>query len=169
VAQEASHDLTVENLITDFALLKLTNFNDVECNIPIPELSFAEINVSKKIYIIGHPFGLPLKVSDPVHVTPAEKSESFPGLPENSVYKCSLSAFVCNSGSPAFYENSNTLCGIYTRGTDDFRLDDNQKITISEKLNKNYCAQGEVILSLKGACAHQKQLADILKEQGIKI
>ena len=59
-----------------------------------------------EIYIIGHPFGLPMKVAGNARV------ESI----DDNYFRASLDAFRGNSGSPVFRADTHAAIGIYVRG-----------------------------------------------------
>lgn len=93
---------------SDFALIELDRV--VNESKPL-ELSKENENMAgQKIFIMGHPSGLPLKISDDAYV-----------FSETPVYFSSnLDSFHGNSGSPVFDQNSLEVKGILVRGNDDF-------------------------------------------------
>ncbi len=66
-----------------------------------------------KLYVMGHPSGLPLKHADNAHVTNNQGATSF---------SANLDTYGGNSGSPVFNESTHQVEGILVRGGRDFRL-----------------------------------------------
>lgn len=93
---------------SDFALIEL----DQEVNdIKALELSEKNENMTgEKIFIMGHPSGLPLKISDDAYI--------FSETP--FYFSSNLDSFHGNSGSPVFNQLSLEVEGILVRGNDDF-------------------------------------------------
>jgi hypothetical protein len=89
----------------DFALVQLTR--PVKGRTPL-KLSAAPISSSTTLSMIGHPFGLPAKLS--------RKARTLINNPLRGSFLTSLDAFDGNSGSPVFNAN-NEVVGILIGGT----------------------------------------------------
>ena len=66
-----------------------------------------------KLYVIGHPNGLPLKIADHAVVN-SDVAES--------TFQATLDTFHGNSGSPVFNATTHHVVGILTGGAPDFKL-----------------------------------------------
>ncbi|GHB65585.1 hypothetical protein GCM10007390_19630 [Persicitalea jodogahamensis] len=87
----------------DYAVLRL------EREVPLtgPDLAYASnISPNDSVYAIGHPLGLPMKITDKAILFQAASSR---------LVKSNLDAFAGNSGSPVFNQR-NELVGILIRG-----------------------------------------------------
>jgi V8-like Glu-specific endopeptidase len=93
----------------DVAVLKLKR--TVENRAPL-QLSKERIKKGEAIYILGFPFGLPMKYQDNGFVT---RSESNFGGKDSFTHN--LDIFSVNSGSAIFREDSNQIVGILVRGS----------------------------------------------------
>lgn len=70
-----------------------------------------EIKVGTPVVMIGHPSGLPQKVTDNAKIKSVSATE----------FKANLDAFQINSGSAVFNANNGDLLGILVRGVVDYR------------------------------------------------
>lgn len=94
------------DLKNDYAILKLKRSRSMlpkERQLPVNSTSQNFNN--EKVYIIGHPYGLPLKFSDDALL------ENIPG----NYYNAKIDAHSGNSGSPIFNSN-NEVIGILSKG-----------------------------------------------------
>jgi V8-like Glu-specific endopeptidase len=92
----------------DYLLLKVNR------NIPkerIVKLSETAIQQGQKVYVIGHPSGLPMKCADGAYVRDNSNANCFVS---------NLDTYGGNSGSPVFNAESNRVEGILVRGETDF-------------------------------------------------
>lgn len=94
---------------TDFALLKLDR--EVKGRIPL-ELSFSKVKKGEKVYILGHPMGLPLKYTYGGRV----QRTSHP-----TFFETDSDAFAGNSGSAVFNKKGKVV-GILCSGNGDYQL-----------------------------------------------
>jgi len=94
----------------DWAILRLTR--EVQGRAPLDITICDHIPKQKRVYMLGHPSGLPLKLA-----TNAEVEESSDG---KNYFQASLDAFGGNSGSPIFLEDSRIVAGMLFKGSTDF-------------------------------------------------
>ncbi|HNW43249.1 MAG TPA: serine protease [Elusimicrobiales bacterium] len=94
----------------DYALIKLDR--KVTGHKPLPINRSGSIAKDTKIYVIGHPSGLPLKVAADSKVRDASKKGYF---------IADLDTFGGNSGSAVFNLATNKIEGILVRGDDDYK------------------------------------------------
>ncbi|MBX2842130.1 MAG: serine protease [Flammeovirgaceae bacterium] len=91
--------VNLEKEVENIKPLKLGNFNPPD-----------EENKANKLYILGHPTGLPIKYAPNAEV-----------LKNGSTYfRANLDAYGGNSGSPVFDEATNQVVGILVRGAVDY-------------------------------------------------
>lgn len=93
----------------DFALIKLDR--KVTGHKPLPIHKKAKPAKGDKLFVIGHPVGLPLKVAGSAKVRDASPKYFF---------KADLDTFGGNSGSAVFNAGTNLIEGILVRGDTDF-------------------------------------------------
>lgn len=92
----------------DFAVVKLSR--PVVGRTPLVWRSSGSVRVSDKVYVIGHPVGLPMKITLDGTVRRV-----------NSTYfVANLDTYGGNSGSPVFNEATGDLEGVLVRGENDF-------------------------------------------------
>jgi hypothetical protein len=93
----------------DYALIRLDR--KVAGRKPLPINRGNKIKNGDKVFVIGYPVGIPLKVSGDASVRDASK----PGF-----FVTDLDTFGGNSGSPVFNAANNLIEGILVRGAEDF-------------------------------------------------
>lgn len=106
--EPGSNNPTGQNLGPDYALIKLDR--KVTGHKPLP-INRGAIAKGARIFVIGHPVGLPLKVAAGASVRDAGKVGYF---------VADLDTFGGNSGSPVFNTATNKIEGILVRGDTDF-------------------------------------------------
>lgn len=110
----------LENIGTvwqDWALLKLDR--------PVKEgdslkLNFHPISEKVRLYMLGHPWGLPMKLTYGAEVQKKSHTDYF---------EADLDAFRGNSGSPIFDEDTGDVIGILFHGLADYKPSENYKNT----------------------------------------
>jgi V8-like Glu-specific endopeptidase len=117
---------------TDFALVRLDR--------PVVGVSPVKIaktpaQVGTSLVMIGHPSGLPQKITDDAVVKSVSATE----------FKASLDAFQINSGSAVFNAKSGELLGILVRGLMDYRT--NPELGCTEVNTATKEAVGEDVAS----------------------
>lgn len=95
----------------DFALIKLDRQTD---RAPLTYRKSGKISDSAKIVVIGHPSGLPTKISDGANVR---------GNKNKYYFQSNLDTFGGNSGSAVFDSATGVVEGILVRGERDYVLD----------------------------------------------
>ena len=97
--------------VPDFALIKLDR--KVTDRKPLPIHRKAKPVKGDKVFVIGYPVGLPLKVAGKAKVRDASLWNSF---------TADLDTFAGNSGSPVFNADTNLIEGILVSGDKDFNI-----------------------------------------------
>ncbi|XXX76125.1 serine protease [Sorangium sp. So ce134] len=95
----------------DWALVELDR--DVAGRKPAPIRRSGRVGDGAKLYVLGHPCGLPLKYADNALVRDNQPAPFF---------VANLDTYVGNSGSPVFNAETNEVEGVLSRGGRDFML-----------------------------------------------
>ncbi|MEA3307104.1 MAG: serine protease, partial [Elusimicrobiota bacterium] len=99
------------DLGADYALIKLDR--KVKGHSPLPvSRSVKTITEGTKLFVIGHPVGLPVKLAGGASVRTADKEKGF--------FVANLDTYGGNSGSAVFNKKTNLIEGILVRGETDF-------------------------------------------------
>eukprot|EP00588_Corethron_pennatum_P002406 CAMPEP_0194295952 /NCGR_PEP_ID=MMETSP0169-20130528/54783_1 /TAXON_ID=218684 /ORGANISM="Corethron pennatum, Strain L29A3" /LENGTH=434 /DNA_ID=CAMNT_0039045261 /DNA_START=193 /DNA_END=1497 /DNA_ORIENTATION=+ len=105
----------------DYAVIKLKFAVPADVAVPVMVKTDARVNVSDRVFVVGHPAGLPRKYS--------EAEVGFVGsMEERGSYKWAapFSTFGGNSGSGVFLRSTGKMVGIHVTGGKDFS-DDNDR------------------------------------------
>jgi hypothetical protein len=120
--------------ISDFSLIRLSR--KVIGRAPLKIRKSGVIALSDKVFMIGHPLGLPQVLSKNARVTETNDSHQF---------KTNLDSFDGNSGSPVFNANTLEVEGILVNGQEDF-IEDSQKLCYRyQKYDESASHKGEGI------------------------
>lgn len=105
-----AHALEDNNLGPDWAILKLDR--EVEKRRPLTINFSAQITDSKKLWMLGHPYGLPLKWAGEARVMKVNSD-----VMGTDYFEANLAAFKGNSGSPVFFDDdSGQVIGMLCQG-----------------------------------------------------
>ena len=129
-------DTLLENLDIvepDYALIKLDR--KVTGRNPLPIERTFKLNEGDKIFTIGHPSGLPVKIAGGAKIRD--------NSPEN-FYLTDLDTFGGNSGSAVFSQKTGRIIGILVRGGADF-VDDSEKGCRKQKRVSQDYGKGEAV------------------------
>lgn len=96
----------------DFAVIKLNR--KVAGRKPLKLRNAGSISSDEKVFMIGHPLGMPQVFSKNAKISESSDSHSF---------KATLNSFEGNSGSPVFNSKTLEVEGILVRGEEDFEED----------------------------------------------
>lgn len=105
------------------------------------------INSKEKVFMIGHPLGLPQVVSTAADIVESENEHFF---------KTTLDSFEGNSGSPVFNSKTFEVEGILVRGEEDFFEDS----SLQCRRDQVYDQKAEELTALKGEGVNR--ISDIL-------
>ncbi len=97
----------------DYAVIKLDR--EVK-NATVLKLSKENTRVGTKVYSIGHPSGLPKKVTNNAKVLKNDSSKS--------IFETNLDSFSGSSGSPVFNAKTHEVVGILVAGREDYFFDE---------------------------------------------
>ncbi len=105
------------------------------------------ISSNEKVFMIGHPLGLPLVVSTTANIVESDNDHFF---------KATLDSFEGNSGSPVFNSKTFEVEGILVRGEEDFFKD----LSLQCSRDQVYGQKPEELTALKGEGVNR--IGDIL-------
>lgn len=100
----------LENKGLDFAVIELDR--SVVGRTPLKLSKNTTLKANSKIFVIGHPSGLPTKITDSAKVRSVNSAEGF--------FVANLDTYGGNSGSAVFNEATHEVEGILVRGEKDF-------------------------------------------------
>jgi hypothetical protein len=111
--------------LKDYAVIRLDR--PVTDREPLPIRMRGNPNWGEDLLVIGHPIGLPLKISDNAEVKMGNILGIFKPvrnlIRKRDFFMASLDTFVGNSGSPVFNKESGLVEGILVEGAEDFEED----------------------------------------------
>jgi hypothetical protein len=96
----------------DWALVRLDR--SVPDRLPVVCRTSGRVDDATRLYMLGHPCGLPMKLADSAEITDNS---------DETVFRTNLDAFGGNSGSPVFDAASHVVEGLLVRGQADFLFD----------------------------------------------
>ena len=100
------------NILDDYAVIKLDH--KVEGRKPLTLRTSGEIDTAADLLVIGHPLGLPLKITDEGSVRSVEKDKNF--------FTAELDTYGGNSGAPVINLATLQVEGVLIRGDHDFEM-----------------------------------------------
>lgn len=121
----------------DFAVIRLKK--RIYDRIPLRLRRKGKISTTDKVFMIGHPLGLPQVLS-----TEAKVIETT----EEHFFKTTLDSFEGNSGSPVFNARTLEVEGILVRGEDDFVQTDEAEC-LKYKIFEEASGKGESVTKIK--------------------
>lgn len=126
--------------VTDYAVIRLDR--KVEGREPLKMRKLGFPRIGSDLVVIGHPSGLPMKISDGASVKWGfNKDEQISVLgtlfKRRYYFKANLDTFSGNSGSPVFNMKSGKVEGLLIQGAEDYEWDDEEKcMRVAKKTNK---------------------------------
>ncbi|MGK0367573.1 MAG: ankyrin repeat protein/V8-like Glu-specific endopeptidase [Thermoproteota archaeon] len=141
----------------DYSLIQLDRV--VEDRTPLKYRTEGSVSVDDEIYVIGHPSGLPSKVSGGAIVRENEAKEFF---------VTNLDTFGGNSGSAVFSQEENTIEGILVRGETDYEFDFERGCRVVMQCEDDTCRGEDVTrISMIKELVLNKKLEDAIKAGNI--
>ena len=113
----------------DYAVIRL----DRAVTDRFPVKISTELKVGTEVVMIGHPSGLPQKITDQAKITKISETE----------FRATVDAFQINSGSAVFNAKTGDLLGILVRGRIDYRT--NSDLNCTEVNTTTEAEDGEFI------------------------
>lgn len=111
----------------DFAIIELDN--PVLDRVPLKLSNNQSLKSGDKLFVIGHPSGLPLKVTDDANVRMVDDNAGF--------FQANLDTYGGNSGSAVFNATTYEVEGILVRGENDFNTDPTLGCELSNRVEND--------------------------------
>ncbi|MCO4793055.1 MAG: trypsin-like peptidase domain-containing protein [Bacteriovoracaceae bacterium] len=142
--------------VKDYAVIRLDRKVEDREPLKLRKLGFPKLGTD--LVVIGHPSGLPMKISDGASVkwgmNEEERINVLGTLFKRRYYfKANLDTFSGNSGSPVFNMKTEKVEGLLIQGAEDYEWDeDNKCMRVSKKSNKAFEVEEMVfrITKIKG-------------------
>lgn len=133
--------------LIDYAVIKLDR--KVEGREPLKYRQRSKARINQPLVVIGHPMGLPLKISDNAKITRMSLEELKKPLShfikKRTYFLANLDTYGGNSGSPVFNQETREVEGILVEGAEDFVEDESRGCMTSSRLsNKRWKVQEKV-------------------------
>ena len=100
------------------------------------------VTVGTPVLVIGHPLGLPMKITDGAHVSRMNNDERVHKIRtlvnKLNYFNANLDSYGGNSGSPVFNKNTGKVEGILIQGANDFVLDQELQCVRSNHLSNSF-------------------------------
>ena len=143
-----------QNRIQDYAVIELDR--DVTGAKPLSIRKKGKIITGTRLYVLGHPNGIPMKFSDDAKVSSLikfnfslgedfglQKSKNYPY--RKDIFLTNLDTFTGNSGSPVFNRRTGEVEGILIEGETDYEFDMNEGCNNVYKMPQKKFDQGESV------------------------
>lgn len=125
---------SADGVWADWAVLKLSK--EVIGRDPLNITICDHIPKNKRVYMLGHPTGLPMKVTKNGEIKKNHENRDY--------FEASLDAFAGNSGSPVFIEKGKNVVGMLIQGNRDYITDRDYKGTGEEKITVSQVSEREI-------------------------
>ena len=144
IAKEKSEtgDKAVKFVCADYAVIELDR--PVTNYVPVKMRTNNKITYGNAVFMIGHPMGLPMKITDgakamDLNLLPAKslKTRLIQKRLSQDFFTANLDSYAGNSGSPVFNQRTGELEGIITQGTEDFQYNYKRDCQESRRLSNN--------------------------------
>lgn len=118
----AQKNIYNEKEVNDYAVIELDR--NVPDRTPLTHRKIGRVNLNTPLLVIGHPLGLPMKITEGARVSRMNENERerkwHSWILRDNYFTANLDAYGGNSGSPVFNKNTGKVEGILVQGADDF-------------------------------------------------
>lgn len=133
--------------IKDYAVIRLDR--KVEDRTPLEFRTQGKARIGDPLVVIGHPSGMPLKISDGAKVSRMSLEELMVFIKtlfqKRYYFLANLDTFAGNSGSPVFNRKTGLVEGLLIEGADDYIKDENRGCRVSNrKSNSRWTTEEKV-------------------------
>lgn len=136
--------------VSDYAVIELDRV--VSDRTPLTRRKFGRVGLHTKLVVIGHPLGLPMKISDGAKVSrmnELERERKFHSWRMRANYfTANLDSYGGNSGSPVFNQKTGKVEGILIQGADDFIYNQELGCTQSLRLSNSHLNTYEKVMRI---------------------
>jgi V8-like Glu-specific endopeptidase len=139
-----------DKVVEDYAVIELDR--DVLDRKPLTHRKIGIVNINTPLVLIGHPLGLPMKITDGARVSRMNENEretKFRSwLLRANYFTTNLDAYGGNSGSPVFNKNTGKVEGILVQGAEDFFFNYDTQCLESRHLSDSYLNTFEKVMRI---------------------
>ncbi len=136
--------------VSDYAVIELDR--EVAGYVPLKTRKFGRALLNTPLVVIGHPMGLPMKVTDGAVVNrmnDRELEHKWRSLKLRSNYfTANLDSYGGNSGSPVFNQKNGQVEGILIQGADDFVYNPDKDCKESRQLSDSHLNSYEKVMRI---------------------
>ncbi|MDO9182040.1 MAG: serine protease [Bacteriovorax sp.] len=136
--------------VNDYAVIELDRV--VLNRKPLVRRKFGIVRTDTPLLVIGHPMGLPMKITDGARVSRMNKIEREhkvqSWLLRSNYFTANLDAYSGSSGSPVFNKNTGKVEGILIQGADDFFFNEETQCLKSRHLSNSYLNTFEKVMRI---------------------
>ncbi len=127
-------------VLSDYAVIRLNK--KITDRTPLKLNTKGHVNTSDRVFMIGHPLGLPMIATGNARVIESNEGN------EEHFFKATLDSFEGNSGSPVFNARTLEVEGILVRGEEDF-VENGDKQCLQYKTFEENSGKGESITKIQ--------------------
>lgn len=136
--------------VSDYAVIELDR--EVSDRAPLVHRKYGRAAIGTPLLVIGHPMGLPMKISDGGEISrmnTIENEDKFQSwiLREN-YFTANLDSYAGNSGSPVFNKNTGKVEGIIVQGAEDFTYDEKEQCLRSQRRTNSHLETFEKVMRI---------------------
>jgi V8-like Glu-specific endopeptidase len=139
-----------EKEVNDYAVIELDR-NVINAS-PLKYRKHGLVLQGSRLLTIGHPLGLPMKITDGAKVSRMNKEEREHPIRswfmKANYFTTNLDAYAGNSGAPVLNIKTGKVEGILIQGADDFVYNDERKCIESRKLSNHYLNTYEKVMRI---------------------
>lgn len=139
-----------EKEFSDYAVIELDR--NVEGRNPLLHRKKGRVSLGTPLVIIGHPLGLPMKISDGAKVSRMNENERerkfHSWILRKNYFTANLDSYAGNSGSPVFNQDTGKVEGILVQGADDFIFNEDKQCLESQHLPDSHLKTFEKVMRI---------------------
>jgi len=139
-----------EKEVNDYAVIELDR--PAHLRTPLAHRRFGHVFLNTPLLVIGHPLGLPMKITDGARVSRMNVNELerpfHSWLLREYYFTANLDAYAGNSGSPVFNKNTGKVEGILVQGAEDFIYNQERKCKESNHLTDSHLNTYEQVMRI---------------------
>lgn len=136
--------------VNDYAVIELDRA--VAGRSPLKFRKFGRVSLNTPLVVVGHPLGLPMKITDGAIVSRMNEMERdrpvHSWLLRSNYFTANLDSYAGNSGSPVFNKNSGKVEGILIQGADDFIFNQETQCLESVHLTNSHLNTYEKVMRI---------------------
>lgn len=139
-----------ETEVSDYAVIQLDR--EVTDRKPLIRRKIGRVNLNTPLVVIGHPLGLPKKITDGAVVSRMNEIERerkiHSWILRDHYFTANLDAYGGNSGSPVFNKKTGKVEGILIQGGEDFIFNQEKECLESVKLSNSHLNTYEKVMRI---------------------